>query len=369
MKSSLIFTFSRSYNFGASLQAFSLQRAIRMLGSECKIIDTRSDEEIKGHIEYRKDIKGRILNIFTYLNRKKILKGKESFNSFNYSCKDRLRLPAIKGVPEVKKIEAMGQLADVYIVGSDQVFSPMMMSKLYFLQFNTWKAKCISYAASIGISEIPKDKEKIMKKYLEKFDTVSVREESGKVALQPFINKEIQVHLDPTLLTEKENWEREEKEYAPLAGKKYILAYFLYRPADMNKQLRNIHKETGLPIILIDTSAFRNIYHQNIVLDAGPQEFLWLIHHAEMIITSSFHGTVMSIIYGKPFVVYNNPATPARIEQLLNLTGLQKHWIKNGTKLKRSDFDVSEREIETAYRLIEKEKEKSLNYLYEWLCD
>ena len=369
MRSSLIFTFSRSYNFGASLQAFSLQRVIRKLGSECKIVDTRSEEEMKGHIEYRKDAKGRILNIFTYLNKSKILKGKEKFNSFNYSSEDRLRLPAVQGVPEVDKIEAMGQLADVYVVGSDQVFSPMMMSKLYFLQFNTGKAKCISYAASIGISEVPKDKEKLMKAYLEKFDAVSVREASAKVALQPFVNEEIQIHLDPTLLTGRKDWERVEKEYTPLLGKKYILAYFLYRPADMNTQLKRMHKETGLPVILIDTSAFRNIYHQKIVLDAGPQEFLWLVHHAEMIITSSFHGTAMSIIYGKPFVVYNNPATPARIEQLLNLTGLQNHWVKSGTGLKKDDFAVSEKEIEEAYRLIEREKEKSLNYLYEWLSD
>ncbi len=369
MKSSLIFTFSRSYNFGASLQAFSLQRAIRKLGSECRIIDTRSTEEIKGHIEYRKDVKGRILNIFTYLNKRRILKGKEKFNSFNYSSEDRLRLSAVHGVPEVEKIEAMGQLADVYVVGSDQVFSPKMMSELYFLRFNTWRANCISYAASMGISEVPRDKENMMKNYLKKFDAVSVRETSAKVALQPLVNKDIQVHLDPTLLTGRDDWESVEKEYTPLLDKKYILAYFLYRPADMNRQLKRIHKETGLPVILIDTSAFRNIYHQKIVLDAGPQEFLWLLHHAEMVITSSFHGTAMSIIYGKPFVVYNNPATPARIEQLLNLTGLQRHWIKSGTELKKDDFDVSEKELEKAYRLIEKEKEKSLSYLQEWLSD
>lgn len=369
MKSSLIFTFSRSYNFGASLQAFSLQRAIRGLGSPCKIVDTRSDEEIAGRIEYRTDLRGRILNFFTYLNRQKLLEGKTRFNNFNYGSEDRIRLPAVQGVPVVDKLEAMGQLADVYISGSDQVFSPGMMSTLYFQQFNTWNAKSISYAASMGVSEVPQDKKALMKSYLSKFDAISVREPSAKEALQPLTDCNIQVHLDPTLLTEKEEWECEEKSYGPLVGKKFILAYFLYRPADMNAQLKRLHKQTGLPIVLVDTSAFRNIYHQMLVLDAGPQEFLWLIHQSQMVVTSSFHGTAMSIIYEKPFVVYNNPATPARIERLLNLTGLQNHWIKTGMNLSTDSFAVSKEEMETAKQSIREEKEMSLDYLRKWLSD
>lgn len=369
MKSSLIFTFSRSYNFGASLQAYSLQRAIRALGSDCKIVDTRSDEEIKGHIEYRTDLKGVILNAFTFFKRAELLKGKKCFNSFNYSSEDRLKLPAINGALIIEKVEAMGQLADVYISGSDQVFSPMMMSELYFLRFNTWNAKCISYAASMGVSEIPKDKQALMKTYLEKFDALSVREPSAKAVLQPLTDKPIQVNVDPTLLTGIEDWISVEKEYIPLVDKKYILAYFLYRPLDMNEQLKCLHKKTGLPIVLIDTSAFRNIYHQIIILDAGPQEFLWLIHHAQMIVTSSFHGTIMSILYGKPFVVYNNPATPARIEQLLSLTKLKNHWIRSGTELKPELFNISKLDIETAKDAIKTEKEKSLSYLHTWLSD
>lgn len=369
MKSSIIFTFSRSYNFGASLQAYSLQKAIRILGSECKIVDTRSEAEIKGHIEYRSDIKGRILNIFTYLNRKKILKGKSCFNAFNYSEEDRTRLPAIDGAPIIEEVEKLGQLADVYISGSDQVFSPMMMSELYFLRFNTWNAKCISYAASMGISDIPEASREIMEEYLKKFDAISVREPSAKDALQPLTDKQIQVNVDPTLLIEKEDWILAEKEYGDLVGKKYILVYFLYRPADMNKQLKQLHKDTGLPVVLIDTNAFRNIYHQIMILDAGPQEFLWLIHNAELVVTSSFHGTVLSIIYEKPFVTYNNPATPTRIQQLLALTGLEKHWIKTGTNLNKNLFEISKTDIERAKDAIHIEKERSLDYLRSWLSD
>lgn len=369
MKSSLIFTFSRSYNYGASLQAYSLQRAIRSLGSDCKIIDTRSVEEANGHIEYRTDFRGRFLNFFTYINRKKLLKGRQCFNDFNYSSEDRVKLPAINGYPQKEALERMGQLADVYISGSDQVFSPAMMSELYFLQFNTWAAECISYAASMGVSEVPESKKSIMKRYLKKFDSISVREPSAKTALQPLTDKSIQVHIDPTLLTERDDWVKAEKEYTPLVQTKYILAYFLYRPSDMNQQLRKLHRETGLPVVLIDTSAFRNIYHQKIVLDAGPQEFLWLIHHAELVVTSSFHGSAMSIIYEKPFVVFNNPSTPARIENLLSLTKLEKQWIKHGTELTEECFKIPEASFEFAKKEISKEKERSLSYLRGCLSD
>ena len=77
----------------------------------------------------------------------------------------------------------------------------------------------------------------------------------------------------------------------------------------------------------------------------------------------------MSIIYEKPFVVYNNPATPARIERLLNLTGLQNHWIKTGMNLSTDSFAVSKEEMETAKQSIREEKEMSLDYLRKWLSD
>ena len=363
MKKALICTYSRSYNFGASLQSYSLQRFVRQLGWECKVVDIRSEEQINNKISYRTDLKGMPLNLFTFLNRKKLAVGRARFNAYHYDVADRERLPCKNNEPDFAPLENDPLDVDVYISGSDQVFSPSLMSQLYFLDFNTAGAKCISYAASVGVSEIPEEKKALFAERLKKFDAISVREEQACLAVQPLTEKKIQVHADPVFLTPKDIWETEETAYKPLEGKKYIFAYFLYRPKGMNAYLKELSRKTGLPVVLVDTSAFRNIYHDHLVLDAGPGEFLWLLHHAQMVATSSFHGTALSLIYEKDFVVFNNPATPARIAHVLKTFGAEDHWLKDTATVNPEAFKLKDAEKETIRSAIAEQTQRAKEYL------
>lgn len=365
MKKALIFTYCRSYNFGANLQGYSLQRFIRSLGWECKVIDIRTQAQIENRIPYRKDPRGLLLNIFTFLNQKKLTIGRSRFNAYHYDPEDRVKLPCANEDPDMAAMSLNPPAADVYVVGSDQVFSPLLISPLYFLDFDTKGTRCISYAASVGMDAIPEKVKPTITQYLKKFHALSVREEQAYKQIQPLTQTPVQIHADPVILTPRQLWEQEESAYAPLVGKKYILAYFLYRPKGMNQYLRNLHKRTGLPVVLIDTNAFRNIYHQKQVLDAGPREFLWLFHHAEMVVTSSFHGTVFSMIYGKDFAVFNNQATPARINHVLQLFHMSKHCLPEGSPADPEALRMTEEERAYIAKVIETETERSEKYLLE----
>ena len=194
---------------------------------------------------------------------------------------------------------------------------------------------------------------------------MSVREISAKNALSDLYGKNIAVNIDPTFLLLPEEWEKEERRYDKLYNKKYILAYFIYRPKEMNKWLKELKKSTGLPIVVVDTNSYRNIYHDHIILDAGPKEFLWLIHNAEMVITSSFHGTAFSIIYRKPFIVCNSNVAPTRIENLIKLFGLENHLIKQQDGLFCSSFDLTAEEKECIQSSIDYEIKRAQTYLIE----
>lgn len=363
MKRALVFTFSRSYNFGANLQAYALRSFIRTLGWECKTIDIRSENQKRNKVPLRKDLRGLFLNIFTLLKMDQLKEGRRKFNAFDYGPDDRLVIGSTDGDLDYDALSRAEQFADVYVVGSDQVFSPGLMSKLYFLDFDTKAAKKISYAASIGVGSIPDEKKPYFQKQLSSFSALSVREESAKNLLSDIIDNPISVHIDPVFLVSKDMWTAIEKPYGNLKENEYILAYFLYRPEGLNTYLKKLHKKTGLPVVLVDTAAFRNIYHTMQALDAGPKEFVWLVHHAKMVVTSSFHGTAFSIMYGKTFSVFNNPNTPERIDQILNKFGLNNH--KADLNSMRADaipaIDADEqRRIAT---VIEQEREKARAFL------
>lgn len=363
MKKALIFTFSRSYNYGANLQAYALRRCICELGWDCKTIDIRSEKQKNNEISLRRDVKGLIINIFTLLKMKKLKEGRKRFNDFDYDVENRVVIECTDGEPDFKKLSAREALADVYIVGSDQVFSPVLMSPLYFLDFDTKGAKKISYAASIGVGNIPKEKEKYYKEHLEEFSTISVREESAKKILSKFVDRDINVNIDPVFLVNKEHWIEIEQPYWNLNADEYIFVYFMYRPKGLNDYLRELHKKTKLPIVLVDTTAFRNIYNNVQILDAGPREFVWLLHHARMVVTSSFHGTAFSIIFEKEFIVFNNPATTERIEQILDRFHLKNHSRGVSKELIGVDFSISQDESRYIYSVIQSEQEKAKLYL------
>lgn len=363
MKEALIFTYSRSYNYGANLQAFALRNFVRELGWKCKTIDIRSENQKNNKVELRKDFRGLFINFFTLLKMKELKEGKKKFNDFDYGKEDRLVIDCVNEEPDFKRLNERGKLADVYIVGSDQVFSPNLMSPLYFLDFNTEGVKKVSYAASIGVGNVPKEKEIYFKKHLEKFSFLSVREESAKNILDKIIDKNIEVNIDPVFLLNEEKWIEIESSYKKLKPNEYILVYLLYRPNNLNQYLKELHKKTGLPIVLIDTTAFRNIYNNLQILDAGPREFIWLIHNARMVVTSSFHGTAFSIIFKKDFVVFNNPATPERINQILEKFDLKNHCQTVNFDLIKKNFNLSEEKKKNILKIIKDEQERSHNYL------
>ena len=89
---------------------------------------------------------------------------------------------------------------DAVIYGSDQIWAPNCYNPFYFFHFLRGKEiRKISYAASIGLNEIPSNLVPIYKRHLQDFYKVSVREEEGKVLLNKECGIDADVVLDPTL--------------------------------------------------------------------------------------------------------------------------------------------------------------------------
>ena len=219
-----------------------------------------------------------------------------------------------------------------------------------------------AYAASLGISYLPEGTKSIIKEYLADMDYISVREKSAKALLSDLTGKEINVNIDPVFLLNKDEWKHLGTKTK--IRKPYIMCYVLYRPGWLNNWLKRLHKNTGLDIVVVSTEAYRNIYHNDMVRDAGPKEFLGLIQNAEFVVSSSFHGVALSVANQKPFYAVVNPDMPSRISDLLSTLGLEDRIITDKSEAQTKDIDYAEAE-----RRIETEREKSFKYLTHLIHD
>lgn len=201
--------------------------------------------------------------------------------------------------------------ADVFIVGSDIVWlqSAHVLNRIKFLDFRSRKkAVKMAYAASFGENRIPVENQRAVRKYLEKFDAISVREKTA-IALLGSIGVGGAVHaLDPTLLLTAQEWSALEKQPAdtrlPLH---YAFVYLLGPDPKQMDQISHTCAKNGLKVVTVPFASGVNdpawAGFGDVPLPAcSPQEWIWCIHHADCVITDSFHGIVFSTIFERKFL-------------------------------------------------------------------
>ena len=142
----------------------------------------------------------------------------------------------------------------------------------------------------------------------------------------------------------------------------FIFLYTLFATPEIIEVAKYFSKQLKLPIVV---SNFSNQYDCinsfTKCFSSGPKEMLWLIKNAKLVLASSFHGTVFSVIYNKPFYAIG-ASKDARISTLLDITGLGERSIdKNDMQSKiNSAFDIS---FDEAKKKLENEKQKSMDFL------
>ena len=189
---------------------------------------------------------------------------------------------------------------DLYCTGSDQVWNPTMGRRESFdyLGFAD-RDQTFSYAASFGIDEIPAEYRQAVADGLRHIKHISVREDAGKGIVEELTGRtDAQVLVDPTMLLSREDWDRVIARPKWNVPKNYILTYFLGKVSDARKAaIQERAKELDCELIeLMDrNSPFYAV---------GPDEFVWLIKNAKYICTDSFHGSVFSFLYGRPFAMF-----------------------------------------------------------------
>lgn len=382
MKKVGIITIVKVNNYGAELQAFALQKRLESAGFQAEIIDylyyknwrykdTKESRpfipiSLKGWILYW--VKYRAVNfmidkVFTIFNGN-IRRRLERFSSFH---KEYSRFSKeFRSYPALYR-ERMNY--DVYMVGSDQVWNPSASSSIepYFLTFAPKSSKKISYASSFGVSFIEEGLQDRFSGLLNNIDEISVREESGVQLVKQLTGRDAALVVDPTLLLTSAEWVEYEKLY-PNMPERYMLIYQLSESEVIIDLGKSISEKRKIPVFRVCKKAFYENQYPGVqnILDAGPSEFLWLIHNAECIITNSFHGTAFSVNYHKPFftVLSNKKKNNVRMESLLRALKLQNRLIYEESY----NFDDIELNVNNIFtnevdNRLNELRESSLNFL------
>lgn len=331
-----IITLHRAQNYGSVLQAFALQKQIEKLGHQAYILDYYPERYTnKGLLKRLKNKSSRFNNPLVLLIAKLLiypsyLKKGIQFNKFMHYL--NLEKPSF-----ATNEEGMGRFtdADAYCAGSDQIWNSHWnegVEKVLFLDFVPKGKLCLSYAASIGLSNIPANEIDETKLLLEKFEFLSLREDKGVELVRELGRTDAVQCLDPTLLMSKEEW----SQYADdsYKGKEYVLTYNLHHDPEIDKCAKAIASKYHLQIRNISYNWHDIIRHGHLDWCPTVEGFLGLIKNAKYVVADSFHATAFSIIFEKPFVVITPEVASSRLSSLLKMLGLDDHNINKFTSLK-----------------------------------
>ena len=325
-----ILTITEGANYGNRLQNFAMQELLKSLGAEVETVrrETPSNEikeTLHSTAEYVKKMLGG--KYTSYLAGKR----KKRFDKFNdaYINFSKESLPGDRALTE------QGNGYDYFVCGSDQIwntrFDIVAGEIRNYLAAFAEPSKRIAFAASFGTDQVEPAYELLFREELKKFKAIAVRETAGKEIAEKLTGrKDVQVVLDPTLLLEKEKWEELEKKPAYVGDKKIIATYFLGgRSPETKRYIDRLAQENRADVIDLDNEFLFDREIENAdFFETNPAEFVWLIHHAECVLTDSFHASAFSVIFQKPFLVFDRDGTAknnmnSRITTLLGRFGLE----------------------------------------------
>lgn len=364
MKKIGIVTFHCADNFGAVLQSYSLQHTINKMGYYSEIIDFRPNritsnyslfvnmgESIEKYGVLR-TIKRVILSTMDYKENKKRIQNFNNFRKKYLIISNNIYITS-------EELKSEQPTYDYYITGSDQVWNPRFFSEIgesYFLDFAVKESIKISYAASIA-TKIGDEYLDVFRENLKRFDYISVREKSAKNAIQKLTEKNVHVTIDPTLLTTSEEWSKISTHNIPID--KYILVYDLVKNPLIIKVANKISKELGYKIISYSSKKGYNNWLSSFS-SVNPTDFLGLFENAEFVITSSFHGTVYSVIFNKSFYTIPHPTRGSRMIDFLNELDLKERLVQD----ENTKININEKiDYEKVNNILSRLRKDSIQFL------
>lgn len=372
-----ILTLPLHTNYGGILQAYALQRVLQGMGHEVVVIDEEK--------QFRFSLKRRI-EMYVKGKLKRLLLGKDAiiYSPEYYKLLWEARTKytgqfvaehiARRGVSNISEITE-GEF-DAFVVGSDQIWRERY-AKLFpgvrnaFLQFTEgWNVRRISYAASFGTDkwEYNKSDTVTCSVMVQRFDAVSVREASGVELCRDKLSVEATHVVDPTLLLDSTDYIKLIKTDTS-RSQGDLMCYLLDQSTDSSKIVSSIAEAKALKPFSTNTQTENQQLSLEERIQPPVEEWLQGFRDAEFVVTDSFHASIFSILFAKPFVVIGNKSRGmARFESLLQVFGLTDRLVcSHEDYLSRRETLLKPIDYEQVSRILDEKRSEALEFLGEAL--
>ena len=360
-------------NYGGLLQAYALRTAVGSLGHDVTVLD------LKEKMPAPKGIRAP----FKYAGRafRRLLKGSDGPEVFREKRYAR-ELPVLSAnvSPFVRKninprmigsyTEIKEGEYDAFVVGSDQVWRPRYFDPIEdaYLAFTAgWDVRRIAYAASFGTDELEYEYMQLeaCSKLLEKFEGVSVREDSAVRLCEEWLDCDRALHvLDPVMLLDAAEYQKIAAGAKNRLAKGKVVTYILDRSEEKRHVIDFVIKVSGMDVH--DCSVYPYVNDRPVEERAVPalEDWLAAFADAEFVVTDSFHGCVLAILMHKRFIaVGNSRRGMARLKSLLDMFGLDMRLVHGIDPEDDGDYFLSEPDWGTIDGILEEKRMASMAFL------
>jgi len=363
-------------NYGQLLQCWALQKQLRLLGHAPYLIRYSEYDRSKSSLKSRIIMKIKEVSLIGFIYKTLKFKGYLT----NYIRDKQRNFDAFRKTyfefsdyyySSLKDIQENYPQADVYITGSDQVWAHLLdkeYNTIFFLNFGNKRIKRIAYAPSFGMDSYPERLMPTLKKALSRFDALSVRENSG-IKICKDAGYEATHVLDPTILLPT-------KEYQILISQNKVNTPYIY--------IYSVNINNSRQLQWDALQRFASIHHLKTIATTATGYFpaseifagaeydyssipQWLsnIKNAQLVITTSFHGVVFSILFHTNFVYFPIEGRfgrgNGRVISLLEMVGLLDRVYSPNVSF--DDFYQTNIDWTLVENIIGAEREKSLYFL------
>jgi len=343
----------RYFNYGTHLQLYALQTAIVRHGYACEVLDydpsfEHPPQQLVQRVSSMLKEPARLIHGVRERTQAARLDklAEPRVRRFQQFLDERIMLGA-RRYGSFEELEQHPPTCAGYVVGSDQVWNPIghYGDRAYFLSFAE-ESKRAAYAPSIGVSEVAPEHEDWLCTGLAGMTHLSVREQRGAEIIRALSGREAQVVLDPTLLLTAEDWSRIA---APVERTRpYVLLYALQADAYVRTRAAELATHLGADLVVLPWHRCDALGRTTMkrVFDAGPEQYIGLFKNAAAVCTDSFHGSVFSVIFRRPFFSfrrYENAVEASfhsRITNLLTITGLQSREMHAERPMPKDPMEV-----------------------------
>lgn len=298
-----ILTFHKVINYGAFLQAFSLSNML-------KVQFPNAEVEIVDYITNRKRRYFTVLRSMKYEGVKGMMSELKRISIFNSAQKYLTLSPKKFYSNNFNELYSyIDNRYDILIIGSDAVFNwNQTKFPTAFIPDYPFTIPVYTYAASVhGLRFYDEPDERLQKcgKIFDSLKCICVRDNCSEQFVKYCSPNANTIHCcDPTLFIDKEkinqkgiSVKEKVKKYNFSLDSKYIVVM-----APDSAMIKEIAKKYGKDYKIVSVfvkSSFADYY----ISDLNPFEWTVILNNAKLVVTSYFHGTLLSLVQGTPTIV------------------------------------------------------------------